>query len=157
VQLRLRRVFVSFPWPAHRRCPACKNWTPGADPVARRQTKALGRHQANRSRRAGYPVMAGGRRVGPQPSLHDNRAHARHELGRLPAELKELLRGIEWVILAQYRGSAFFGPILLFDRYHPSAPTCTRDTPTRAAAVKDGPPSGHHRREASLTATSTTA
>jgi|SRR6516225_12420652 hypothetical protein len=70
---------------------------------------------------------------------------------------KMLLRGIEWVILAQYRGSAFFGPILLFDRYHPSAPTCTRDTPTRAAAVKDGPPSGHHRREASLTATSTTA
>jgi len=34
--------------------------------------------------------MAGGRRVGPQPSLHDNRAHARHELGRLPAELKEI-------------------------------------------------------------------
>src|SRR6516162_3552763 len=74
-----------------------------------------------------------------------------------PFEVLKLLRGIEWVILAQYRGSAFFGPILLFDRYHPSAPTCTRDTPTRAAAVKDGPPSGHHRREASLTATSTTA
>jgi hypothetical protein len=46
------------------------------------------------------------------------------------------------VILAQYRGSDFFGPILLFDRYHPSAPTCTRDMPTRAAAVKDGPSSG---------------
>ena len=52
------------------------------------------------------------------------------------------LRGVEWVILA-YRGSVFFGPILLFDRHHPSVPTCTRDMPTRAAAVKDGPPSGH--------------
>jgi nicotinate phosphoribosyltransferase len=37
-----------------------------------------------------YLVMAGGRRVGPQPSLHDIRAHARHELGRLPAQLKEI-------------------------------------------------------------------
>jgi len=33
--------------------------------------------------------------------------------------------------------------ILLFDWDHPSVPTCTRDMPTRAAAVKDGPPSGH--------------
>ena len=53
------------------------------------------------------------------------------------------LRGIEWVILAYFRGSVFFGPILLFDRHHPSAPTCKRDLPTRAAAVKDGPSSGH--------------
>ena len=37
-----------------------------------------------------YPVMAGGRHVGPQPSLHDIRAHARHGLGRLPAQLKEI-------------------------------------------------------------------
>jgi len=36
------------------------------------------------------PVMTGGRRIGPQPSLHDIRAHARHELERLPAELREL-------------------------------------------------------------------
>jgi hypothetical protein len=35
------------------------------------------------------------------------------------------------------------GAILLFDRHHPSIPTCTRHAPTRAAAVKDGPPSGH--------------
>jgi hypothetical protein len=25
----------------------------------------------------------------------------------------------------------------------PHVPTCTRDLPARAAAVKDGPPSGH--------------
>jgi nicotinate phosphoribosyltransferase len=37
-----------------------------------------------------HPVMAGGRRIGPQPSLHDIRAHARHELERLPAELREI-------------------------------------------------------------------
>jgi nicotinate phosphoribosyltransferase len=37
-----------------------------------------------------HPVMEGGRRIGPQPSLHDIRAHARHELERLPAELKEI-------------------------------------------------------------------
>jgi len=35
------------------------------------------------------------------------------------------------------------GAILLFDRHHPSIPTCTRHAPARAAAVKDGPPSGH--------------
>jgi hypothetical protein len=35
------------------------------------------------------------------------------------------------------------GPILLFDRHHPSAPTCTRLVPARAVAVKDGPSSGH--------------
>ena len=34
-----------------------------------------------------HPVMASGRRVGPQPTLHDIRAHARHELERLPADL----------------------------------------------------------------------
>ena len=37
-----------------------------------------------------YPVMASGRRIGPQASLHDIRAHARHELEWLPAELREL-------------------------------------------------------------------
>ena len=37
-----------------------------------------------------HPVMTSGRRIGPKPSLHDIRAHARHELGRLPAELKEI-------------------------------------------------------------------
>jgi hypothetical protein len=31
------------------------------------------------------------------------------------------------------------GAILLFDRHHPSIPTCTRHAPARAAAVKDGP------------------
>ena len=34
-------------------------------------------------------------------------------------------------------------PILLFDRRHPSVPTCVRDMPARAAAVKEGPSSGH--------------
>jgi len=34
-----------------------------------------------------HPVMASGRRVGPQPTLHDIRAHARHELERLPARM----------------------------------------------------------------------
>jgi nicotinate phosphoribosyltransferase len=37
-----------------------------------------------------HPVMASGRRIGPQPSLHDIRAHARHELERLPGELREI-------------------------------------------------------------------
>lgn len=37
-----------------------------------------------------HPVMEGGQRIGPQPSLHDIRAHARHELERLPAELREI-------------------------------------------------------------------
>src|SRR6476661_102935 len=45
--------------------------------------------------------------------------------------------------VGQFRGSVFSGPIHLFDWHHPSVPTCTRDMPTRAAAVKDGPPSGH--------------
>jgi len=35
-----------------------------------------------------HPVMEDGRRIGPQPSLHDLRAHARHELERLPTELR---------------------------------------------------------------------
>jgi hypothetical protein len=35
------------------------------------------------------------------------------------------------------------GAILLFDRRHPSVPTCARPVPARAAAVKDGPASGH--------------
>jgi hypothetical protein len=66
-------------------------------------------------------------------------------LGRLPVLSIILpLRGIEWVILTWFRGSIiFFGPILLFDRHHPSVPTCTRDLPAGAAAVKDGPASGH--------------
>jgi len=33
--------------------------------------------------------------------------------------------------------------ILLFDRRHPSVPTCAQPVPARAAAVKDGPSSGH--------------
>ena len=36
------------------------------------------------------PVVTGGRRVGPQPSLDDIRAHARQELRRLPAGLETL-------------------------------------------------------------------
>jgi nicotinate phosphoribosyltransferase len=35
-----------------------------------------------------HPVMEGGQRIGSQPSLHDIRAHARHELERLPTELR---------------------------------------------------------------------
>ena len=34
-----------------------------------------------------HSVMAGGRRISSQPSLHDIRAHARHQLERLPVEL----------------------------------------------------------------------
>jgi nicotinate phosphoribosyltransferase len=37
-----------------------------------------------------HPVMEGGQRIGPQSSLHDIRAHARHELERLPMELRAL-------------------------------------------------------------------
>jgi nicotinate phosphoribosyltransferase len=33
-------------------------------------------------------AMAGGRRIGPRPTLHDIRARARHELERLPPELR---------------------------------------------------------------------
>jgi hypothetical protein len=40
-------------------------------------------------------------------------------------------------------GTAPLQSILLFDRYHPSAPTCARLVPARAVAVKDGPSSGH--------------
>jgi hypothetical protein len=58
--------------------------------------------------------------------------------------------------LARFDDSVFSGPILLFDRHHPSVPTCTLEVPARAAAVKDGPSSGHAR-AASLTAASTTA
>jgi nicotinate phosphoribosyltransferase len=36
------------------------------------------------------PVMEGGQRIGPQPTLHDVRAHARHELQRLPTELRAI-------------------------------------------------------------------
>jgi nicotinate phosphoribosyltransferase len=36
------------------------------------------------------PVILGGRRVASQPSLHDIRAHARRELGRLPAGFETL-------------------------------------------------------------------
>jgi nicotinate phosphoribosyltransferase len=36
------------------------------------------------------PVMAGGRRIGPQPTLHDVREHARRELERLPTELRAI-------------------------------------------------------------------
>jgi hypothetical protein len=75
------------------------------------------------------------------PSEADFQANGRTSLIE-PFRIKPL-RGIEWVILAYFRGSVFFGPILLFDRHHPSAPTCKRDLPTRAAAVKDGPSSGH--------------
>jgi Family of unknown function (DUF6056) len=39
------------------------------------------------------------------------------------------------VSLAWFRGSVFFFAILLFDRHHPSVPTCTRDLLARAAAV----------------------
>ena len=34
-----------------------------------------------------HSVMAGGRRISSQPSLHDIRAHARRQLERLPVEL----------------------------------------------------------------------
>jgi nicotinate phosphoribosyltransferase len=37
-----------------------------------------------------HQVMAGGRRVGPHPGLHDIRAHARHQLEQLPMELRAI-------------------------------------------------------------------
>jgi nicotinate phosphoribosyltransferase len=37
------------------------------------------------------PVMLGGKRVGPPPSLEEIRRHARHELERLPAALRPLV------------------------------------------------------------------
>ena len=45
--------------------------------------------------------------------------------------------------LYSVREVASGSPILLFDRHHPSIPTCARHLPARAAAVKDGPSSGH--------------
>src|SRR5258708_32924215 len=45
--------------------------------------------------------------------------------------------------LYNMRKVASGSPILLFDRHHPSVPTCAQPVPSRAAAVKDGPSSGH--------------
>src|SRR5258706_4241578 len=45
--------------------------------------------------------------------------------------------------LYSVREAVLGSPILLFDRHHPSVPTCTQSVPSRAAAVKDGPSSGH--------------
>jgi hypothetical protein len=45
--------------------------------------------------------------------------------------------------LYKVREAVSGSPILLFDRHHPSAPTCTRLMPARTVAVKDGPSSGH--------------
>src|ERR1700704_2462745 len=45
--------------------------------------------------------------------------------------------------LYNVREAASGNPILLFDRHHPSAPTCAQPVPSRTAAVKDGPSSGH--------------
>src|ERR1700694_4779087 len=45
--------------------------------------------------------------------------------------------------LYNMREVASGSPILLFDRHHPSAPTCAQPVPSRTAAVKDGPSSGH--------------
>jgi len=46
-------------------------------------------------------------------------------------------------ILYTVREAVSGSPILLFDRHHPSVPTCAQSVPSRAAAVKDGPSSGH--------------
>src|SRR6266436_8874815 len=46
-------------------------------------------------------------------------------------------------ILYSVREAVSGSPILLFDRHHPSVPTCAQSVPSRAAAVKDGPSSGH--------------
>src|SRR5258708_36886692 len=61
--------------------------------------------------------------------------------------------------LYSVREAVLGSPILLFDRHHPSVPTCTQSVPSRAAAVKDGPVFGPplQRRAASLTAASTAA
>src|ERR1700681_3220645 len=45
-------------------------------------------------------------------------------------------------ILYTVREAVSGSPILLFDRHHPSVPTCAQSVPSRAAAVKDGPSSG---------------
>ena len=45
--------------------------------------------------------------------------------------------------LYSVREAVLGSPILLFDRHRPSVPTCTQSVPSRAAAVKDGPSSGH--------------
>src|SRR5258708_742793 len=45
--------------------------------------------------------------------------------------------------LYSVREAVLGSPILLFDRHHPSVPTCAQSVPSRAAAVKDGPSSGH--------------
>src|SRR5712675_774068 len=45
--------------------------------------------------------------------------------------------------LYSVREAVLGSPILLFDRHHPSVPTSTQSVPSRAAAVKDGPSSGH--------------
>jgi hypothetical protein len=52
---------------------------------------------------------------------------------------KRFLRGIR----ADRNTDRAARPIPQFDRHHPSVPTCTPPVPARAAAVKDGPSSGH--------------
>jgi hypothetical protein len=61
--------------------------------------------------------------------------------------------------LYNVREAASGSRILLFDRHHPSVPTCAQPEPSRAAAVKGGPSSGppRQRRVAPLTAASTAA
>ena len=44
--------------------------------------------RAGRLTDAPFEVMASGRRIGPRHTLHDIRARARHELERLPTELR---------------------------------------------------------------------
>jgi nicotinate phosphoribosyltransferase len=44
------------------------------------------------------PVMRGGHRLGPSPALSDVRAHARRELERLPAPLKQLETGAAYPV-----------------------------------------------------------
>jgi nicotinate phosphoribosyltransferase len=44
------------------------------------------------------PVMRGGHRLSPSPALSDVRAHARRELERLPAPLKQLETGAAYPV-----------------------------------------------------------
>jgi nicotinate phosphoribosyltransferase len=45
-----------------------------------------------------HPVMSSGQRIASQPSLHDIRAHARHELERLPPELRATKRVVPYPV-----------------------------------------------------------
>jgi hypothetical protein len=103
----------------------------------------------------------GYRIAGRWQRTHDNQAETTATIGPISRRLPAAASGSLYSVAEEVVGSpsrcrptvyhvempappgSRSSPILLFDRRHPSAPTCARHVPTRAAAVKDGTSSGH--------------